>query len=367
MAVELRDVDRGEWDGLLGRVSPVNLLQSWEYGDAKKEAEVWQPVRAAVLRAGQPVGLVQALVKRWPLGLGLARINRGPLMFRLDDEVGPEIEETLLAIRRTWVEERRCVLSIAPNLPPSGQTAACLRRLGFIPVGSKRGWCSSLVALSTTEEGLRANLHGKWRNLLVKSERMGVEVRVESSDRALGTLLERHRLLQHAKRFKGIAERLIRSLKCQPSGEMRILSAVVNGETVAGMLVVGHADTCTYLVSWNTPEGRRAAANYSLLWRAMLLFKALGYRWLDLGGVDDVGSPGVAHFKRGVNGREYSLLGEYLAVRGRWLGRWLATTMGARTAMVGPRPSRDAADDARLAAGAARAAGQAITPGAGPK
>ena len=80
-------------------------------------------------------------------------------------------------------------------------------------------------------------------------------------------------------------------------------------------MIVGHGDTCTYLVGWTPEPGRQLQANYFLLWNALLHFKELGYRYFDLGGLSARTTEGIAHFKRGMNGAEYSLPGEYRLLR----------------------------------------------------
>ena len=39
----------------------------------------------------------------------------------------------------------------------------------------------------------------------------------------------------------------------------------------------------------------------------------MGYHWFDLGGINEKLTPGITHFKRGLGGKEYTLIGEYEA------------------------------------------------------
>ena len=83
------------------------------------------------------------------------------------------------------------------------------------------------------------------------------------------------------------------------------------GQYIAGIALISHADAATYLLGWNSEEGRRVNANNFLLWHALILLKEKGYTWFDLGGVDEYTTPGITNFKRGLRGQEYRLLGEY--------------------------------------------------------
>lgn len=43
-------------------------------------------------------------------------------------------------------------------------------------------------------------------------------------------------------------------------------------------------------------------------------FEKNGFRWFDLGGIDEINTPSIAEFKLGVNGKRYELTGEYFKV-----------------------------------------------------
>ena len=88
----------------------------------------------------------------------------------------------------------------------------------------------------------------------------------------------------------------------------------VSSTEITGMLVsICHGDTATYLIGSSNSEGRKLNVNYLLLWQSILDAQAFGCRYFDLGGINSNTPKGIAHFKRGVKGEEYLLIGEYLA------------------------------------------------------
>ena len=91
-----------------------------------------------------------------------------------------------------------------------------------------------------------------------------------------------------------------------------MLRAHAETEAVAGILLVRHGDAATYLIGWNGDEGRKRKANNRLLWEAVGELSRRGVRWFDLGGIDERLTPGIAAFKRGMNGAEYRLAGEFM-------------------------------------------------------
>ena len=40
--------------------------------------------------------------------------------------------------------------------------------------------------------------------------------------------------------------------------------------------------------------------------------KTMGIMWFDLGGMDEINVPSITRFKRGLNGNEYKLVGEWV-------------------------------------------------------
>ena len=89
-----------------------------------------------------------------------------------------------------------------------------------------------------------------------------------------------------------------------------VFRALWNNKVVAGICVVPHGVAATYLMGWNGEQGRKLKANQLLLWEAVTHFKKAGYRWFDLGGIDEENTPGIANFKLGMNGERYELAGE---------------------------------------------------------
>jgi lipid II:glycine glycyltransferase (peptidoglycan interpeptide bridge formation enzyme) len=57
-------------------------------------------------------------------------------------------------------------------------------------------------------------------------------------------------------------------------------------------------------------------ANSVLLWQAILHARNEGCKWFDAGGLGEATPPGIAVFKRGLNGEPYKLIGEWWKLHG---------------------------------------------------
>ena len=73
-----------------------------------------------------------------------------------------------------------------------------------------------------------------------------------------------------------------------------------------------HKGTGTSFIAWNTDEGLEKNARTLLIYESMLWLKREGFKYFDLGGVDDINTEAVAKYKRGMGGKDYRLLGEFI-------------------------------------------------------
>lgn len=113
------------------------------------------------------------------------------------------------------------------------------------------------------------------------------------------------------KHFVGPAPGFVRAVVKASPDSFRVAQAMVEGEPVAASLVARFGQHAENFIGWHGEAGRRVAAGNFLKWNIVIEMKAAGCRALDLGGfsVDDR----YGKFKRGMNGTEYRLSGEWLA------------------------------------------------------
>ena len=302
---------RAEWEAWLCETGRSNLLQSWAYGEAKRQMEGWRVKRAVFLRGGRLIAFAQILHKSY-LGLvHVYRINRGPLFIgTASDDVVAEVMEILSRLGRWWHGR---LLAIAPEMEDSGSGAVALARLAY-RYSLKQAWSSVLVDLGIDLGQLRRALNGKWRNMLVVSEKQGMVLEVGADEPLFVWMLERYGDLMAQKNFSGISPRMLKALRSNLGDKRRLLimRAMYHGEPVAGICVARHGVAATYLIGWNSEVGRKLKANHFLLWNAIVQLKISDCRWFDLGGVDEINTPGIAEFKLGLNGERYELIGEYV-------------------------------------------------------
>jgi lipid II:glycine glycyltransferase (peptidoglycan interpeptide bridge formation enzyme) len=318
---KIKTLSRNEWDLNWSHCAQTNLLQSWQYGQAKNQAEGWGAKRFLVLDENkQPVAIMQILTRVLPFVGGIARLNRGPLL--LDNKNHVSEASVKLRVMRVLQREARYqrwwMLQAAPELINSAPATLGLQALGFKKIALP-AWASGLLTLHIDEQALLMNLNGKWRNCLRKGIKLGVTVtHQECKGEALESLIKSYTDLQSKHEFVGLSENLIRRLAEQlgPQWQFNLFVArnnvVTDDSHSVGLLVTVHSgDTAIYLIGSVNDKGRQMQANSVLLWQALIHAKNSGCDWFDIGGLSEVTPKGIAEFKQGLNAMPYKLVGEW--------------------------------------------------------
>lgn len=300
--------DRADWDVCFDAVPQPHLMQAWAYGDAKRNAAGWHVRRYVFERGSSPVAICQVLEKR-VLGLRVAsRVNRGPLFLEPDPSKAAR-ENVYRLLRQKWRHLVSGPLLIAPALPPTEENAAILQDAGFRR-RKVAPWCSALIDLQHDERRLHAGLSSTWRNRLRQSQKAGLELRACGSDTSVQWMLDMHARNMAEKNFSGPTRALVLALyRSRPAGIV-VLTAMLADKPVGAMLIAKFGMAAEYYLGWfGAPEGRKVNSGNFLYWHAALEMRKAGLRWLDLGGY--YSNDKFGHFKQGMGGAEYKLIGEW--------------------------------------------------------
>ncbi len=318
---QARALSHDEWEFHWLRCHRTNLLQSWQYGQAKEQAEGWKAQRFLILdQDGQAIALTQVLTRVLPIVGGIARLNRGPLLLT-DHRADAEVPLKLAALRVLLKEARRqrwWLLQTAPELLDSEPATLGLRALRFrrllIPA-----WASGRISLQSDEQKLLMGLNGKWRNCMRKGEKLGVTVeRRECNGEELAMLMRSYAELQSNRGFDGLSQHLIRALAEQGGAQWQFnlffahdMYAAADADPLGVLVTIHSGDTALYFIGSTNDKGRQMQANSVLLWQAILHAKNGACNWFDIGGLSETTPKGIAEFKQGLNAEPYKLVGEW--------------------------------------------------------
>ena len=310
--VKMEEVTSPEmWRNYLLNVELSNLLQAWEYGEAKSLSEGWRISRVVCSINGKPIALAQLLVRKIFGSITVSRLSRGPLFF--DNSSSFDISLVWQKISESYSLRKLHILSISPeimvgNSPIHAHGLATLMRVS--PVGTE----SATLNLNQDISTLRQNLEQKWRNQLAMSERSGTHVKYSTDETDFDWFEEVYEALRREKDFYGIPSVLFQNISKTflRTANAHLFIGNYEGEKIAAVLMVTHGTTATYLAGWNGAEGRKLNVNNLLLWEASLRLKEMGFGKLDLGGIDILNTPTIAKFKMGMRGENYKTVGEFV-------------------------------------------------------
>jgi len=320
ISMETRSFSRDEWNNILSKFEELSLMQTWEYGEVKTKTNLWEVSRCVFLSNGSTVGAAQAMIRFVPFTRkGLVWINRGPLWRKNGSGNISSYVEMLKQLRAFWVDEKKMYLKIAPPLLESEYSRSVVQDLGFSPLPQTSGWASEIIDLAPSEEQLKSGLKQKWRNCLNKAYRLGVECIKGNSNELLSELLfDYKKLLERAAYRSELTPEFITQLQnlLPADKKMLVLAGRMGKDKLGSILVVPYGKICMYLIGAVNEVGKKSNASYLLLWDAICDMKRRGYKWFDVGGADPARTPkGILHFKRGLGGTPYQLIGEIQAYK----------------------------------------------------
>lgn len=301
-----------DWDAKFARIRRSTLLQCRQYAAALCPAQGQTYRLGEVFIDGQAAGLVQiqeaSILRR---SIHALILDRGPLWFegygenrhlRAFFEVFTRHFPARLGRKRRVIPE--CAMQQAPKV---------FDTLDFTEAGGHSPYQTYWIDLRPEADALRAGLKSKWRNLLNKAEKSGLETRWDWAGNGHARMIAHYSADKAEQGYAGPDTQTLARLAgtFAPCGQLGIGWVTSDGVPAAGLMVLCHGTSATYQVGFVTEVGRRKAANYLLLWNLMIQLKSRGIDDLDLGGVNDGDAAGVKKFKSGLAGELVEYAGQF--------------------------------------------------------
>ena len=325
----LRRIEEQQYEKLMLRSCNNNLMQSKLYAEAKQGCGS-DDIRFFMILddCNEPVFIFYMEVRK-KFFLNIGRINRGPLMVNCEEDfrIGYRQFNAINFLNQSFGALGVDILLIAPEIEGNDLfNPLVLEEMGFkrLPLNE---WSSSILKLELGQDSLLANCKGKWRNTLKKGlDCIDKTVILDQCDEAkIEEIVDRYDCFKVEKNFSGITNILLANL-------LRIRTQIDNVFVVEayseshflGLVVVAETgDTATYLIGFSSEKGKKMHANSVCLWLAIQHSLGRGLKRFDLGGIGKLTPVGIKRFKRGLNGLEYSLVGEFILSKWNRLN-WIA-------------------------------------------
>jgi hypothetical protein len=303
------------WDGHLQAFPDRSYVHAFGWG-RYKATQGWRPIRAeAHDERGALAGMVQALVRTYPAGVGVIWCpggHVGPLDLWNRDLVGA-------LARAGGMSRTYCRVSfMRPLAAPDVQHLQALGwRRPSRPVSAPATFIWDLPA---SDEATMAGLTGNWRHNLQRALRRNLRV-VEWRDPSPSAVAGVFGAMSRYKRLEmTIDPAAVSAMLGSLDGRLLVYACENDAGTpiaVRGCVVDG--ERAWDLLAATSPEGRQRYASYAVLWALIRGCRARGVTRYDLGGVDAAAAPGVYTFKRGTGAREQQHLGEWESSTSRLL------------------------------------------------
>jgi lipid II:glycine glycyltransferase (peptidoglycan interpeptide bridge formation enzyme) len=339
------------WDAFVDSVPGGHHVQTSRWAEVKQVVG-WQGMRIVAERDGVIAGGCQLLVRRLPVLGAVGYAAKAPLM-RDDD---PKLVAAVLDGLDRLARDRR-ILYVKLQPPSDRAEAALVAGRGDLVASDLAPAPTCTVRIDTGRplEDVFRSFHRGTRSNIRKSERRGVRIRA-AGERDLPTFAG---LVAATARRQGFPpyppayyEAMWRAFA--PDGHARLLLAELDGEPLAGVIVIGCADSAIYKMgAWG---GHRSGVHPNELvhWAAVRWARERGYRYYDFEGIDErvaralvSGDEPPAAARHGVTRFKLSFGGEVVLFPGAydWASRpWLRRTLPH----VAPRLRRGAGAAQRL-------------------
>jgi lipid II:glycine glycyltransferase (peptidoglycan interpeptide bridge formation enzyme) len=340
--------DEAAWQALLGRSAAGDFLHDWAW--APVAAFYGQPQRRFVLEEeGSVVALVAAQERRLPMGRAFWYVPHGPVLDYSDPAAVERLRAITIGQREVGHASKVIAAKLEPRIDAESPAAALFERLRADPrpvqVGQTR-----LVEL-TDDESLLASFDKDTRYAVRRSQREGVDVRVQTDASDPAPIDALHELVLETQRRAGFPRPPLERYRVAwqslgGAGRASILEARRGAELLASGMLVVEGDRSFYLFAGSRREEPGEAkhyASYLLQWEMMRRARELGSRVHDLWGIAPEGAGpehawhGVGLFKKGFGGRVVHWAGTWDVVIDPTLYRLRSAIAMARSAIPGRR------------------------------
>lgn len=312
--------DRDNWNTCLREMPHAHVLQTWEWGEFKRETTGWQPTRLQFQQEERVVAMASVLTRT--IGpLAVMYVPKGPAMdysnTALVNAVFDELEQLARKRFAIWLKIDPDVIA-GTGIPGDEDDTPYPPGQAIVQLLKDRKWRFSddqvqfrntiVVDLTTDEDDILMQMSQNTRRKVRTGEKKGVTVR-SASLHDLDTLYKLYAITGERDNFlirpSAYYEKAWRDFI--EAGLAHALIAEAEGEAIAHVILFHFGRKCWYFYGASSNEQRNKMPTYALQWEAMRWAKAQGYTLYDMWGAPDHFNEddplwGVYEFKRGFRG-----------------------------------------------------------------
>lgn len=312
---------RESWDEMLVGFADCAPFQTYAWGEYRRALHWEQGRWVALNEKHETVAMMQASLRRYPVGIGLLWCEGGPVgdLSVCDDRLQTAIKSTT-GLKRVYCRfrcDRTKDIEDSLRLTAQGWT------LPWSPLTT----CYSMqLDVAKEDDQLLAAFDRNWKRNLMRSQENNREA-TQWLDAGADEVFSVYDSMQNV---KGLDEQLSREEIGEMLSNLRqnlVFYRCTNdrGEiaSLLGCLVIGDRACC--VLSATSEAGRGLNSSYAVFWAMFRHLRRIGVKWLDLAGIDPIRNHGVYRFKRATGAIPIEYLGEWdwaSQPAMRWFGNW---------------------------------------------
>lgn len=301
--------EKSLWDAFLASCAPPTFLHSWAWGETQR-ALGEQVMRLEAVEDGRVVGIAQAVTITARRATFL-HLPHGPVT----QKNRADIVRALLEALREEAKKLGCsFLRVSPIQEDTAGHRELYCSIGFrsapIHIHAEHLW---VLDLAPTEEALLATMRKTTRNLIRRSERESIQVRISSAADDLPQFFQLYKETAYREHFVGFSERALTTEfeAFAADGNAALLFADYQETPLATAMVLFTPWSAFYHHGASSREHAQIPAAYALQWAAIREAKRRGCQIYNFWGIaSEKGHPwaGLTLFKTGFGGREVPLV-----------------------------------------------------------
>ncbi len=323
--MEIREVryhEKDAWNQFIGKhYPPVGaFMQTWEWG-LFQEA-LGRKVERFFLSDGDKLLSAFTMVHYLlPYGLHYGYVPRGPVI------ASDCLEESeifgIFNFINSWARKNFPKLAFLRLEPPIFRVSEKINGKNFyLPSYYIQPRFNTAVFLDRNEEEILAEFHSSTRSNIRRAEKrcVSVETKNNFTEEDLKEFFEMisetvarnggKNAYPSEKYFRFLIDSIPVIKENNPDNlSLGVYFGRQNGQTISAHFVVFFGGTATYLFGASRSGALSSKVTTHLHWTAMREAKKRGFKFYDLGGVDDVLWPTLTKFKRQFGGREFQYMG----------------------------------------------------------
>ncbi len=315
--------DKKIWNSFVKNNYPSvgGFLQTWEWGEFKKN---WGKKinRYFIKDNGQIITAFTLVEHQLPLGFCYNYVPRGPVLVK---NTPPSQITKIFSIIRDWALNN-CKHSIFLRLAPpiTGEEFwVNAPNLFYRPNYYVQPRYNLAIDLSKTEEEILASFHPSTRSNLNRAKRRGVTVFLKDHDlnnsqndfwKMTKDTIDRNsgKNLYPPRAYFDSMFKILPPLSEKSEFNKLTIGAFFGyqyDKPAAIHYVLFFGDTATYLYGASATKCLKSKVTTYLHWQAACKAKKRGFKYYDLGGIDEKLWPSITTFKRQFGGTEFSYIG----------------------------------------------------------